>query len=149
MDCSKGCEGEWVSTDIHLLILNSSTNYYSGEHGSTWPNDAQWVCGVPSHMLPAMCTCRGVGQTSHIMPPLSIQQWWVPGGKRKLNCNDFLNLHKSAQMLNSPQFRWDYMRELQYQLCKLWSLLNWRRYHTANKQIYIYIWLWNLPNAKF
>ena len=28
--------------------------------------------------LPAMC--RGVGQAFHIMPPLSTQQRWVPGG---------------------------------------------------------------------
>ena len=28
--------------------------------------------------LPVMCT--GVGQTCHIIPPLSTQQWWKPGG---------------------------------------------------------------------
>ena len=38
--------------------------------------------------LPAMC--RGVGQASHITLPLSTQQWWVPGGTRKLNCSDWL-----------------------------------------------------------
>ena len=41
--------------------------------GSTWP-----------------VMCRGVGQASHITLPLSTQQWWVPGGTRKLNCNDWL-----------------------------------------------------------
>ena len=39
-------------------------------------------------MLPAIC--RGVGQASHITLPLSTQQRWVPGGTRKLNCNDWL-----------------------------------------------------------
>ena len=38
--------------------------------------------------LPAMCC--GVGQASHITPPLSTQQRWVPGGTRKLHCNDRL-----------------------------------------------------------
>ena len=41
--------------------------------GSTWP-----------------VMCRGVGQASHITPSLSTQQWWVPGGTRKLNSNDWL-----------------------------------------------------------
>ena len=62
---------------------------------------------------PAMC--RGVGQASHIMSPLSAQQWWVPGGTRK------------------------YKSEFLYQGCKLWNLLNSRGYHTINILIYIYI----------
>ena len=36
-----------------------------------------WVTGARV-TLPAMC--RDVGQAFHIMPPLSTQQWWVPGG---------------------------------------------------------------------
>ena len=47
-----------------------------------------WVTARCSSHAPAMC--RGVGQASHITMPLSTQQWWVPGGMRKLNCNDWL-----------------------------------------------------------
>ena len=36
---------------------------------------AAWVT------LPAMCS--GVGKTSHIVPPLSTQQWLVPGSNEK------------------------------------------------------------------
>ena len=72
--------------------------------------------------VPAMC--EGVGQASHIIPPLSTQQWWVTGGMRKLHCNDWLSLQQSAQMLKSPQRRWDCIRKSLFKGCKLWSLLN-------------------------
>ena len=37
-----------------------------------------------------LAMCKGVGQAPHIMPPLSTQQWWVPGGMRKLNYKHWL-----------------------------------------------------------
>ena len=96
--------------------------------------------------LPAMC--RGVGQASHITPPLSTQQWWVPGGTRKLNCNDWLQLQQSAQMLNSPQRRWDSKRVcsntrgVNCTVC--WSYGDiW----TINMYIYIYIYICSLLAA--
>ena len=41
-------------------------------------------------------------------------------------------------MLNSPQMKWDCMRECQYQWCKLWSLLSWSGCQTINIHIYIF-----------
>ena len=62
-----------------------------------WVTDA-WV------MLLAMC--GHVGQASHIMLPLTTQQWWVPG--RTKNRELWMALQKNA--LNSPQRRWDHIR---------------------------------------
>ena len=59
-----------------------------------------WVTGALV-MLPAMC--RGVGQASHIIPPLSTEKLCLPGVTRRLNCNDWLYLQQNAQLLNSPQ----------------------------------------------
>ena len=93
-------------------------------------------------MLPAMCRC--VGQAFHIMPPLSTQQWWVPGGTK----NGELRMTLAAEnALSYPQRRWDRIRErerereFQYQGCKLWSLLNSRAYQTINIGLHIYIYL--------
>ena len=86
--------------------------------------------------LPAMC--RGVGQAFHIMPPLSTQQWWVPGGMK----NGELWMALAAEnALDFPQKRWDHIREFQYQGCKLWSLLNAMGCQTINIHICIlYLW---------
>ena len=52
---------------------------------------ARLVLGwVTTTRVTLLAMCRGVGQASHITPPLSTQQWWVPGGTRKLSCNDWL-----------------------------------------------------------
>ena len=64
-----------------------------------WVTDAQVT-------LPAMC--RGVGQAFHIMPPLSTQQWWVPGG---MNNGELWMAIAAENALNSPQRRWDHTRE--------------------------------------
>ena len=95
--------------------------------------------------LPAMC--RGVWQASHIMQPLSTQQWWVPGGTK----NGELWMAIAAEnALNSSETRWDRIRELQYQGYKLWSLLNSMGYQTINIHIYIFtfIFQWRALRTK-
>ena len=64
-----------------------------------------WVTGARV-TLPAVC--RGIGQASHIMSPLSTQQRWVPGGMK----NGELWMALAAEnLLNSPQGKWDRIRE--------------------------------------
>ena len=57
-----------------------------------------------------MVMCRSVRKTFHSILPLPTQQWWPPGGMRKLHYNDWLELQQNAQMLNSPQRRRDCKR---------------------------------------
>ena len=59
--------GKWCS-DARFEIHATSTSCV-----------AHWL------MFTLPVICRGVRQTSHIIPPLSIQQWWVPGGARMIN----------------------------------------------------------------
>ena len=94
---------------------------------------ARLVFGWVSVLKSRCCPCVEVLGKSRalIMPRLSIQQWWVPGGMRKLHCNDWLSVHQSEQMLNSPQRRWDCIRESSNIIgCKLWSVLNSKGYQT-------------------
>ena len=42
---------------------------------------AQLALGWMTSRVMPPTICRGVGQASH-MPPLSAQQWWVPGGTK-------------------------------------------------------------------
>ena len=65
-----------------------------------------WVTAGARVTLSAMC--RGVGQAFHIMPPLSTQQWWVPGGT---NNGELWMAIAAENALNSPQRRWDRTRE--------------------------------------
>ena len=81
--------------------------------------------------------CRGVGQASHIKLPLSTQQWWVPGGTKKL----------SAQMLNFPQRRWDCIRKSSNTRgvnCKVcWT--QWG-FQTINRHVYVYVYVTDITN---
>ena len=70
--------------------------------------------------------CRGAGQASHIMPPLSIQQWWIPGGTKNRELRMALAAENS---LNSPQRRWDRIGESS---------------NTRGVNIHICIWLYDL-----
>ena len=65
-----------------------------------------WVTAGARVTLSAMC--RGVGQAFHIMPPLSTQQWWVPGGT---NNGELWMAIAAENALNFPQRRWDRTRE--------------------------------------
>ena len=67
-----------------------------------------WVTGARV-TLPA--TCRGVGQASHIMLPLSTQQWWVPGGTKNGELCMALQFSCRKKARNSPQRRSDRTRE--------------------------------------
>ena len=55
-----------------------------------------------------------LGKTSRTIPPLSTQQWWVPGATKIVNGISFANA------LNCPpEEMGPYKREFQYQGCKL------------------------------
>ena len=79
-----------------------------------------WMSGARV-TLPTMC--RGVWQASHIMLPLSTQQWWVPGGTE----NGELQMALAAEnALNFPQRRWYCIREssntrgVNCEVCGIW-----------------------------
>ena len=91
-------------------------------------------CSSPTSSL-----CRGVGQGTHIMPPLSTQQWWVPVVTKTLG--ELWMALTAENALHSHPRKWDRIKEFQYQGCKLWSLLNSRGYQTINIHIYIYIFV--------
>ena len=69
------------------------------------------ACGLVDRALgsrsgvrfPLQVTCRSVGQTSHSILALTTQQWWVPGGMRKLhamigqNCSRMRNAKFSSE----------------------------------------------------
>ena len=95
------------------------------------------VTGARVTLLPM---CKGVGQASHIMPPLSTQQWWVLAGTKNRELWMALAAEKSAEF--SPEEMRPYTREFQYQGCKFWSLLNSMGYQTTNIHIYIHINIW-------
>ena len=70
---------------------------------------ARFVLGwVTDGRVTLSAMCRGVGQAFHIMPPLSTQQWWVPGGT---NNGELWMAIAAENALNSPQRRWDRTRE--------------------------------------
>ena len=93
------------------------------------PHWAQFVLGwLTSPRVMLLNMCRGVGQASHVMPPLSTQQWWIPGGTR---IGELWMALAVENALNSPQRRWDCIREFRYRGCKLS-----RVYQTINIHIY-------------
>ena len=94
-----------------------------------------WVTGA---LVTLLAMCRGVWQDSHIMSAMSMQQWRVPGGMRKLHCND-------CRKCWSPQERWDCKWGSSNTESKLWSLLNSRGYQTAYIHI-LHIYLHNFCN---
>ena len=53
--------------------------------GSMWPSG--FKIRRSRVRFPLLVMCRSVGQTSHSILPLPTQQWWVPGGTKKIeNC---------------------------------------------------------------
>ena len=64
----------------------------------------------------------------------------MPGGTRKLNCNDSLATAaaKYANAEVSPKELRLYKKDFQYQGCELRSLLNARGYQTINIHIYLF-----------
>ena len=88
----------WVHCPIHLATCSHICVVAHGwlvtrSHQITEVKQrrTQLVLGwVIAARVTLLAMCRGVGQASHITPSLSTQQWWAPGGMRKLNCNDWL-----------------------------------------------------------
>ena len=94
---------------------------------------------LDSHCLPCVKVFGKPLISCHLSPR---QQWWVVGGKRKLNCKWLaIAVAKCAKAeLSSEEMRL-YAREFQYQGYKLWSLMNSRGYQTINIHVYIYLLL--------
>ena len=92
--------------------------------------------------------CTGVVQIPyHTIPPLSTQQWWVPGGTKTGKIVNGISCRKCADF--SPKEMRLYKREFQCEGCKLLSLLNSRGFQTINLYICIYIYIWTLEPNKW
>ena len=69
--------------------------------------------------------------------PLPTQQCWIPGG---MKIWELWMTSAAENALNSPQKRWDWIRESSStKWCNLWSLLSSRGFQTVNIHSYIYI----------
>ena len=102
-----------------------------------------WMAGA---RVTTLAMSGDVWQASHIMTPLSTQQWWMPGGTKNELIVIGISCTKSAEF-PTEEMR-PYEREFQYQGCKLWSLLNSMGYQTVNIHIYIYIYICNMQLHK-
>ena len=68
-----------------------------------------------SHQITEVNLCvEALGKTSHTIPPLFTQLWWVPGGTKTGKIVNGITV-TAENVLNSPQRRWDHKREFQYQ----------------------------------
>ena len=88
-----------------------------------------WVTGAQVTM-PTMC--RGVGQASHVMPPQSTQQWWVSCG---MKIGELWMVLAAENALNSPQRRWDRMRESSDPVPELKRISDYKHTH-----LFTFIW---------
>ena len=121
----------------HKLHLTSGTAELSGKVVRLYLSQ-KWEL-----MATLMGICRVV-QASHITPLLFAQQWWVPGGTRKLNCNMIDTAAAKCTNADSPQRRWDCVRESFYTRgvsCKIcWTPWGCQ---TVSRDVYIYISLYH------
>ena len=126
---------EWVAVTVHHIFQSNSYHCFNC-HKSVfpWPEGPLIINDIMKnlHVLHEV-----LGKTSHAIPSLSTQQWWVPGGTKIGNIVNGFSCRKCAEF--SPEEMRPYERELQYQGCRLESLLNSWGFQTINLYIYIYL----------
>ena len=130
----------WIFSFIYLFIYFIYLFFF-------WGGGGIWITKLT---LTDLCV-EVLGKTSHTRPPLSTQQWWVPGGTKKwriVKCEMALwyviSCRKCAEF--SPEEMRPYKSEFRYQGCKLCSLLNSAEgdIKTINIHIYLFIFIFTL-----